>query len=94
MSLFIDVDTITHVLLVDGWHEVKPGSFYTDSYEFVSEVDDKGGFHTEVGGGAVPGVPHTGFQFEDPFPAAGAGNLVVGPLTAILAVRRNRGVNG
>jgi hypothetical protein len=35
MSLPIDVDNITHVLLADGWHEVHDASFGTDSYEFV-----------------------------------------------------------
>ena len=35
MSLAIDVDNITHVLLADGWHEVHDASFGTDSYEFV-----------------------------------------------------------
>jgi len=27
MSLAIDVDTVTHVLLADGWHKVKGSSF-------------------------------------------------------------------
>ena len=36
MSLTIEVDDITHVLLADGWHTVHDASFGIDSYEFMS----------------------------------------------------------
>ena len=35
MSLAIDVDRINRVLLADGWHAVKGGSFTLDSYEYI-----------------------------------------------------------
>jgi hypothetical protein len=35
MSLAIEVDDITHVLLADGWHTVHDASFGIDSYEFM-----------------------------------------------------------
>lgn len=35
MSLAIDVDLVTHVLLADGWHTVANRSFTLDSYEFL-----------------------------------------------------------
>lgn len=35
MSLAIDVDTITDVLLGDGWHKVAGQSFDLDAYEFM-----------------------------------------------------------
>jgi hypothetical protein len=44
MSLAIDVDNITHVLLADGWHEVHDASFGTDSYEFVRREGAGAGF--------------------------------------------------
>jgi hypothetical protein len=35
MSLAIEVDDITHVLLADGWHTVHDASFGIGSYEFM-----------------------------------------------------------
>ena len=35
MSLRIDVDTVTAVLLADGWHEVADASFVLDAYEYL-----------------------------------------------------------
>ena len=35
MSLAIEVDDITHVLLADGWHTVHDASFGIDSYELI-----------------------------------------------------------
>lgn len=79
MSLAINPANVTGVLLADGWHDVEPGSFAIDAYEYV-EPD---GF-VALGGGTVAGVPSTGFAFalaaEDQFG-------ITGPLTSILAVR-------
>jgi hypothetical protein len=36
MSLYIDTDSVTAVLLADGWHEVKGKSFDLDFYEYHS----------------------------------------------------------
>lgn len=77
MSLNIDIDDVSAVLLADGWHPVAGQSFDLDSYEF------KRGDLRLLGGGACPGVPHTGFSFLDE-----DGDRIDGPLTALLAVRR------
>lgn len=37
MSLAIDVDKVTAVLLADSWHEVAAASFALDSYEYILE---------------------------------------------------------
>ena len=76
MSLKIDTDRITDVLLADGWHIVAGESFDLDSYEFVCEE------HLVHAGGREPLVPATGFTFTDD-----VGARISGPLTAILAVR-------
>ncbi|MHD0306042.1 hypothetical protein [Rhodococcus erythropolis] len=68
---------MTDVLLADGWHKVRPETFDTDAYEYLD------GHDVQVYGGTVPGVPSTGFCFEDE-----DGSEIVGPLTSILAIRR------
>lgn len=78
MSLAIDLDEVTAVLLPDGWHTVNNQSFTTDAYEYVH------GDHLIVGGGQVAGVPSTGFAFQD----ADTGTWIVGPLTSIHAITR------
>lgn len=81
MSLGIDIDRVTSVLLAGRWYQVKKNSegvstFDIDAYEFVE------GDCIRVGGGTVPGVPATGFSFE-----TSLGSIVVGPLTSIQAVK-------
>ena len=67
MSLAIDIDTVTDVLLADGWHKVKSASFDTDSYEFGEKVVDMhyaSGFEfraTHPGGHS--GICASGFVF-------------------------------
>lgn len=76
MSLAIDVDKVSAVLLADGWHEVTGASFDIDSYEFL---------HQDVllHGGGSSGVCAAGFVFT-------SGDITMyGPLTAILAVRQS-----
>lgn len=75
MSLYIDVDKVTEVLLADGWHAVEDGSFDLDSYEYHH------GDHMLHGGGNY-GVCATGFTFRN-----ADGHSMFGPLTAILAVK-------
>jgi hypothetical protein len=77
MSLAIDVDRVTRVLLADGWHEVCEDSFGLDSYEYVEANG-----HIRHGGGDS-GVCATGFAFK----TDDGGEYMAGPLTAILAVR-------
>lgn len=85
MSLAIDVDAVSDVLLADGWHAVANSSFTLDSYEFLwystdeaKRTDDPMLLH----GGGNSGVCATGFSFTDE-----DGSVVSGPLTAVLAVK-------
>ncbi len=74
MSLAIDVDTVTHVLLADGWHTVKGTSFALDAYEYMYQGE------AVLGGGQVAGAPSTGAEWADP-----NGTRIACPLTAILS---------
>ena len=85
MSLAIDVDNVSAVLLADGWHTVADDSFLLDSYEFIWSG-------ALAHGGGNSGVCATGFSFIEDFDH-NAGEAyhgdparVSGPLTAILAV--------
>lgn len=77
MSLAIDVDNVTEVLLPDGWHVVYNATFHIDAYEFVD------GHTALLGGGEEPLVPATGFAFVE----KQGGPWVTGPITSVLAVR-------
>lgn len=76
MSLAIDVDRVTHVLLADGWHAVIDDSFHTDAYEYIwqGEIAAHGDGQT---------VPHTGAGWTE----TKGGVEIICPLNAILAVR-------
>ena len=76
MSLAIDINRVTAVLLADGWHRVKDNSFAVDDYEFMRGND------AVVSSGQVQGVPPTGASWTEQ-----TGSVVYCPLTAILAVR-------
>ena len=77
MSLAIEVDRVSQVLLSDGkWHKVKGKSFDLDAYEFMHEN------RMILGGGTVEGGPSTGATWQEP-----DGSFVVCPLTAVQAVR-------
>ena len=93
MSLGIDTDLVSHVLLTDGWYTVVDHSFTLDSYEFFSyhrnDPNDPNAHHVlHAGGGS--GMCDTGFSFRVS-PRRGTddkpGDLISGPLTAIQAVR-------
>jgi hypothetical protein len=71
MSLAIREQEVVAVLLVDGWHEVDPGSFYIDAYEYIH--DD---------GSVAAGGIGVGFHAED----AERGEMA-GPLSSVLAVK-------
>jgi hypothetical protein len=85
MSLAINVDNVSAVLLADGWHTVADDSFMLDSYEFVCR-------ETLAHGGGDGGICATGFRFLEDFDDnagkayRGDNARVSGPLTAILAV--------
>lgn len=88
MSLAIDTEDIEAVLLIDGWHRVKPGTFDLDAYEFVEQ---RGSREPQLlHGGGKSGVCATGFDFIEIEQVDGHDieSSVCGPLTAILAVRR------
>lgn len=76
MSLAIDVDTVTHVLLADRWHTVKGTSFAMDAYEYIYQGE------LVLGGGQAAGVPSTGAEWTEP-----NGSHIACPVSAILAVR-------
>lgn len=78
MSLAIDVDDVTEVLLSSGWYTVTDDSFFIDSYEFVW------GDELAHGGGAS-GVCSSGFRFHAR-DEAGRIRILSGPLSSILAV--------
>jgi hypothetical protein len=76
MSIAIDVNRVTEVLLADGWHSVAGGSFTIDSYEYVCEEE------LLLPGGHESLIPARGFTFSEP-----DRRRISGSLTAILAVR-------
>ena len=76
MSLAINVDLVTHVLLADGWHTVHGDSFDLDAYEYMHEKNPI------VKGGSVAGVPSTGAVWLE-----SDGTRIMCPLTSVLAVR-------
>jgi hypothetical protein len=92
MSLAIDVDRVSQVLLSDGWHTVVNKSFTLDSYEYIWHHEGSKDSELMHGGGSS-GVCATGFSFQaSPQPGSNqkAGELIAGPLTAIQAVRHTR----
>jgi hypothetical protein len=96
MSLAIDVDNITHVLLADGWHEVRDASFGTDTYEFVG--GERTGDSPMLEGGQekhIPAAGHRGSTTREHIAAEGFSfteddHILCGPLTSVLAVKTQR----
>lgn len=94
MSLGIDVDRVTHVLLADGWHRCDwqqdeqsrqrrlVSTLTFDAYEYLWYHDPSDRWSPTLIASGIEGlVPYTGFSFiED-------GSPVLGPLTSILAVK-------
>src|SRR5712692_11207555 len=65
MSLAIDVDHVSEVLLSDGeWHRVAEGSFELDSYEYVRAADGPNAA-PRLGGGQEKLVPATGARWTE-----------------------------
>jgi len=83
MSLAIDTDKVTHVLIEGNWHKVEGQSFDIDAYEFV---EMHGSERFVVHGGGHGGITSSGFRFIE----SGGGGEIVGPLSAIQAVRLNK----
>lgn len=93
MSLAIDADRVTHVLLADGWHQAERGSFGIDSYEFRYR---HGELWEVLHGGGGAGICSEGFTFVEDGPDLYSErddgpvllvHQISGPLSAILAVR-------
>jgi hypothetical protein len=82
MTLAIQVDEVTEVLLADGWHTVLHQSFAIDAYEFLY------GEQVPHGGGEG-GISSQGFRFLETGTGVGLNISIAGPLTSILAVRHN-----
>jgi hypothetical protein len=76
MSLAIEVEQVSDVLLADGrWYVVDGASFDVDSYEFVHDE------RTALEGAQDTLIASTGFTFR-------IGNeRMSGPLTSILAIK-------
>jgi hypothetical protein len=89
MSLEIEADKISDVLLADGWHHVEfakgKSTFGIDAYEFLEHRGEERETAL-VGGGTVAGVPSTGAEWLER--QSGKSYVVTCPLTSILAVRR------
>ena len=90
MSLAIDIDKVSHVLLADGWHHVEfakgKSSFVIDAYDFLEHRGEGREPISHVSGGIVAGVTSTGAQWLER--KSGKSYVVACPLTAILAVKR------
>jgi hypothetical protein len=81
VSLGINIDKVTRVLLPDGWHDVDPfddgrSSLVTDAYELVEYGRDGSPEHW-----VQPKAECTGIGFID----AGTKRRICAPLTAVLA---------
>jgi hypothetical protein len=82
MSLAINIDEITDVMIGNTWHAIEPDTFDLDSYEYM------GGKHYGddylLHGGGDRGICSLGFCFT---PRGFGKARICGPLTAIQAVR-------
>jgi hypothetical protein len=88
MSLDIDVDAVTEVLL-DRWYVVSEGSFTIDAYEYLRHSEEDTGSADDfqvLHAGGRDGICATGFAFT-PKDDAGVVTRIAGPLTAIRAVK-------
>ena len=72
MSLSIQADEVTEVLLTDRWYKVKSGSFRLDIYEFPGHLD----------AGREQQLPSMGAAWTSP-----DGSKMFCPITSVLALR-------
>lgn len=72
MSIEINVDQVSEVMLADGWHSISPGSFEVDRAEFSGPV----------AGEAAP-LRDLWFRFEE----SSSEIMTTGPLSSVVAVR-------
>jgi len=90
MSLAIDIEKVSDVLLADGWHHVEfakgKSTFVIDAYDFLEHRKEGRDPIIHASGGTVAGVPSTGAGWLER--ESGKSYVVTCPLTAILAVKR------
>jgi hypothetical protein len=72
MSLSIQTDEVTDLLLTDRWYKVKPGSFRLDIYEFPGHLN----------GGQEQLLPSMGAGWTSP-----DGSKMFCPITSVSALR-------
>lgn len=84
MSLDIEIDHVTGVLLKAGWHQVVENSFTVDAYEYVHREAGNGVGPGEllVGGGSLPGVSSAGAAWKE-----SEDDYVACPVSLIIAVK-------
>ncbi len=70
----IDVDRVTAVLLIDGWHYIQPKSFRIEPYAFSS-------------GDAVVAKPQPGYFFAKIDQISREMQYFLGPIDCVMAVR-------
>lgn len=81
MSLSIQIEAVTHVLLPDGkWYTVDEGSFELDAYEFLDGDPNEVGA-VVFGGGQDARISATGATWTD------GDKRISCPLSTVLAVR-------
>lgn len=81
MSLYIDTDKVTRVMIGNEWHDVKNrggiSTFDVDSYEIHSVSAG----YMMLRGGESALIPSQGFTFATP-----DGRTIYGPLTSVQAI--------
>jgi len=76
MSLSIDTEHVTAVLLVDGWHVIEPGTFKIEGYDIRDD-----GYPL-----IAREFPDHGFTFVE-VDESYVASSVSGPLSSLLALR-------
>lgn len=97
MSLAIDVDHVTHVLIAGTWHQIHDDSFTLDAYEYLwwengPHARNQWGGDVDpvlLHGGGRNGICATGYSFRT-IHENGEEHLICGPLDKIDAVRVRR----
>ena len=79
MSLAIDIDEVSEVLLADGWHAVLDESFYVDAYEILGDTRPSK-MRVDYSHGA-------GFAFKETLPKSGEVVWTKGPMESVIAMR-------
>lgn len=88
MSLAINIDHVTAVLIAGQWYDVADDSFDLDAYEYIWHRRNPNRYPDDdpqlMHGGGHSGICATGFVFRTK-----QGDRMAGPLTSIQAVRHN-----